>query len=47
VTAASFSGDEPCVFVYANPYAKPPPRHALARTLWFLASIEPTVMAST
>ena len=36
--ATSRMGDVPVLLVYANPKAKPPPRHALASALWFRTS---------
>ena len=43
--ATSRMGDVPVLLVYANPKAKPPPRHALASTLWFRTSRLPTVIS--
>ena len=43
--ATSRMGDVPVLLVYANPKAKPPPRHALASALWFRTSRLPTVIS--
>ena len=42
--AASRMGFVPWLFVYANPKAKPPPRHALASALWLRTRMFPTVI---
>ena len=44
--ATSRMGDVPVLLVYANPKAKPPPRHALASALWFRTSRLPTVIST-
>ena len=45
--AASRMGFVPWLFVYANPKAKPPPRHALASALWLRTRSVATVMRAS